>query len=152
MSANYFTEEQLYDLKLNPYVQKVSHSTITYTKEFKEKFAAEYAAGKPPSVILREYCFDPNVLGKRRKDSLIRRTKEYSLRNSGFDDTRAENSGRPITKDISVEERIRRLENQIKYLKQENEFLKKIEFLDRQKEWKEKRKQRQKQNSGLLKK
>lgn len=142
MGANHFTKEQLQDLRTNPYVQKVSKSTITYTKEFKEKFAAEYASGKPPSSILRECGFDPNVLGKRRKDSLVSRTKNYSSRVSGFNDTRVENSGRPLTKDLSDEEQIKKLENQVKYLKQENEFLKKIEFLDRQ----EKQKQRQKKN------
>jgi len=44
------------------------------------------------------------------------------------------------------------LEHQIRYLKQENEFLKKTEFLDKQAEWKENQKQRQKKNSDTSKK
>ncbi|MGH4121820.1 MAG: HTH domain-containing protein, partial [Clostridium sp.] len=38
MGKTYFTEEQQSNLRKNPYVQKVSAKSITYTKEFKEKF------------------------------------------------------------------------------------------------------------------
>lgn len=92
--------------------------------------------------------FDPSMLGKRRKDSLIRRVKEYSIREKGFEDTRGDNIGRPSTKELTDAERIARLEHQISYLKQENQFLKKIEFLDIQAEWKEKQKQHLKKNSN----
>ena len=45
MGRNYFTEEQQRELQKNPYIQKVSSKSITYTKEFKEKFEEEYRAG-----------------------------------------------------------------------------------------------------------
>jgi hypothetical protein len=78
--------------------------------------------------------------------------KKFELRSEGFEDTRKGNSGRPITKNLTDSERISRLEHEIRYLKQENEFLKKIEFLDRQAEWKEKQKQHRKKNSNSSKK
>lgn len=52
-------------------------------------------------------------------------------RPEGLADTRKGNSGRTSTRDLTMEEEIRRLKNKIQYLEQENEYLKKIRFLDR---------------------
>lgn len=65
-----------------------------------------------------------------------------SKREQGFSDTRKDASGRPSTKDLTTDEQIARLQHQVKYLKQENEFLKKINFLDRQAQWKYKQNQK----------
>ena len=147
MEQKRFTPDEQREIRANPYVARVSETTITYTKEFKERFALGYAAGKPPSIILRECGFDHTVLGRRRIDGLVRRTKTCSQRPEGFNDTRKENSGRQkIEKELTDAERIRRLEHQVRYLKQENEFLKKIRFLDRQAEWECKRKQDRKKS------
>lgn len=152
MGAKRFTPDEQRALKDNPYVEKVSETTITYTTEFKERFALEHAAGKPPAAILREYGFDTAVLGKKRKDSLVRRTREYSQRYSGFSDARKGSSGRPKIRELTDAENIQRLEHQVRYLKQENEFLKKIRFLDRQAEWEYNRKQGRKKNIESSKK
>ena len=48
----------------------------------------------------------------------------------GFSDTRQGSAGRPTTKHLASDEQTERLQHQIKYLKQENEFLKKVDFLD----------------------
>jgi len=152
VEAKIFTLEEQRELAANPYVEKVSETTITYTEKFKEEFAMDYAAGKGPSAILREHGFDPAVLGKDRKDGLVKRTKEYSLRIGGFGDARKENTERPRKKELTAGEKIQRLEQQVRYLKQENEFLKKIRFLDRQAEWEWKRKQNRKKNIELSKK
>lgn len=142
MGKNHFTEEQVYELRKNPYIEKVSSKTITYTKEFKERFEAEYRAGKLPSQILADMGIDHKVLGHRRKNSLVQRIKMYELRPEGFEDTRKNNSGRPSTKELSDTEKIKRLDQKIEYLKQENEFLKKNIQLDRETSWEYKRKHR----------
>jgi hypothetical protein len=152
MGVNHFTKEQQEELRKNPFIKKVSDKAITYTTEFRELFANEYRSGKIPSQILTECGIDHQLLGKRRKDGLVAMVKKFELRLDGFEDTRKDNSGRPVTKDLTDAERISRLEHQIKYLKQENEFLKKTEFLDRKAEWKKKRKQRQKKNSNSSRK
>jgi transposase-like protein len=131
MKKNYFTNEQQEQLRANPYIEKVSDTTITYTKEFRETFMAEYQTGKLPSQILREMDIDPRLLGKRRIDSIVHRSKQYELRPEGCEDTRCSNSGRPAIKDLSDPEKIKRLEQKIAYLKQENEFLKKNIQMDR---------------------
>lgn len=71
MGTNHFTEEQQSELRSNSYVQKISATTITYTKEFKERFEKEYRAGKFPTQILMDMGIDPRILGKRRKDGLV---------------------------------------------------------------------------------
>ena len=152
MGQRKFTPEEQEILRDNPYVEKVSEGVITYTKEFRERFAMEYATGKPPSIILRDCGFDHKMLGKKRQNSIVRRTKNYSQRIEGFGDIRKESSGRPRVKELSDSEKIQRLEHQVRYLKQENEFLKKIRFLDRQAEWECKRKQDRKKNMESSKK
>lgn len=142
MGKNHFTEKQIDELRKNPYIEKVSSKTITYTKEFKERFESEYRAGKLPSQILDGMGIDPKVLGRRRKNSLVQRIKMYELRPEGFEDTRKNNSGRPSTKELSDAEKIKRLEQKIEYLKQENEFLKKNTQLNREANWEYKRKHR----------
>ena len=139
MGTNRFTQEQIDFLRQNPYVGKISETTITYTTEFREKFAEEYNSGKPPSLILLEMDLNPHWLGKRRKDSIIRRVKAFELRSDGFKDTRSENSGRSPTKELTDFEKITRLKQKIEFLKQENDFLKKNIQLDRMVEWEYKR-------------
>ncbi|MCL1919341.1 MAG: hypothetical protein FWG14_13785 [Peptococcaceae bacterium] len=135
MGQKKFTPDEQRALRDNLYVARVSETTITYTAEFRERFALEYAAGKLPSVILRECGFDHRMLGRDRQRSLVKRTKKYAQRPGGFSDARKEGTGRPRVKELTDAEKIQRLEHEIRYLKQENEFLKKIKFLDRQAEW-----------------
>lgn len=139
MGKNCFTEEQQSELRKNPYVQKVSAKSITYTKEFKENFEEEYRAGKLPSIILDDMGLDHRLLGKKRKDSLVAQMKLYKLRPEGCEDTRKNNSGRPATKVLTDDEKIKRLEQKIAYLNQENEFLKKNIQMDRRANWEYKR-------------
>ena len=139
MERIYFTEEQQSELRKNVYIEKVSAKSITYTKEFREKFEEEYRAGKLPSQILAGMGIDHRILGKRRKNSIVARMKLYELRPEGYEDTRKNNSGLPSTKELTDSEKIRRIEQKIAYLNQENEFLKKNIQLDRQANWEYKR-------------
>lgn len=140
MGRNHFTEEQINELGKNLYIQKVSATSITYTTEFKERFEEEYRAGKLPSQILVGMGINPHVLGKARRKSLVQRIKMYETRPEGFADTRKNNSGRPSTKELTDAEKIKRLEQKIEYLKQENEFIKKNIQMDREANWEYKRK------------
>jgi len=139
MGINYFTEEQQKKLGENPYIKKISEKAITYTQEFKERFVDEYHSGKGPSQILADMGIDSRILGKKRKDSIVARMKKYELRTEGCEDIRKGNTGRPSTKDLSSDEKIKHLELKISYLNQENEFLKKNIQMDRQANWEYKR-------------
>jgi transposase len=148
MGRNHFTEEQQVILRKNPYVVKVSETSITYTDEFKERFYTEYKAGNWPSAILRAMGFDPRMLGKRRINHFVVDVKKYEALNGDFHDRRKDSSGRPKTKDLTPEEKISRLEHQVQYLKQENEFLKKINYVEKIAAWEAKRRQKRNTKSS----
>lgn len=127
----YFSEEEIRILESNPYTKKVSTSTITYTQEFREFFITEYRNGNTPANILRKAGFEPKMLGKERIHSLSKNIRRMADREEGVVDTRKGHSGRPTEKALTQDEQIKRLKQKVKYLEQENSFLKKIRFLDR---------------------
>lgn len=131
MSKKHFTLEEQEALKNNQYVENVSEKSITYTEKFKKIFFKEYQNGKGPSQIFREMGFDIEVLGRKRIKSTTTRVKNQSQRIAGFGDTRKNNSGRPSTKDLTVEEQLDWLKHRNALLEQENKFLKKVEQLER---------------------
>ena len=88
------------------------------------------------------------MLGRRRKDGFVAQMKIYELRPEGFEDTRKNHSGRPATKQLTDVEKIKRLDQKITYLNQENEFLKKNIQMDRQANWDYKRKHPSNTNSS----
>ena len=131
MGVNYFTDEQLKLLEKNPYVIKVSKKSITYSEEFKELYWIDYQNGMQPIEIFKKYGFDPYALGSKRRNNFTNRLKKQAVREAGFKDTRTENSGRPSIKDLSLEEQLERLEHKNKILQQENDFLKRVRFINR---------------------
>lgn len=146
MGVNYFTEDQIKHLRMNPYVKNVSEKAITYTEEFKEIFLAKYKQGMSPLAILRDLQFDVVALGESRITNLSNRIRKQSLRVEGFEDARKDNTGRPSTKELSIEETIKRKNDEIEYLKQKVEFLSDLRRLEREAMWKES-KSRKKKNS-----
>ena len=142
MGKNYFTSEQVEQLKKNKYVKHVSEKSITYTEEFKEVFIYEYNLGKIPSQILIEMGFDLKVLGRSRIDGISERVKKQAIRSEGFKDTRAEFSGRPRTKDLTQEELIERQKQEIELLKAKVEYLSLLKKAQREANWKAKSKKK----------
>lgn len=131
MSEKKFTKEQIEYLSKNQYVKHVSEKGITYTAEFKEYFIKEYEKGFLPTKIFESAGLPKSILGRDRIASSTSRFKQYSNRVEGFSDTRVGNSGRPITRNLTIEEKLKIAEDKIKYLQQENEFLKKIRSVER---------------------
>ena len=131
MGVNYFTDEQLRLLEENPYVVKVSKKSITYSEEFKELYWIDYQNGMQQIEIFKKYGFDPYALGSRRRDNFTDRLKKQAAREDGFKDTRSKNSGRPSTKELSLEEQLERLKHKNEILQQENDFLKRVRFINR---------------------
>ena len=131
MGVNYFTDEQLRLLEENPYVVKASKKSITYSEEFKELYWIDYQNGMQPIEIFKKYGFDPYALGSRRRDNFTNRLKKQAAREDGFKDTRSKNSGRPSTKELSLEVQLERLKHKNEVLQQENYFLKRVRFINR---------------------
>ena len=144
MGKNYFTLEQVEQLRKNKYVKHVSEKAITYTEEFKEIFILEYKSGKSPSQILTEMGFNCKVLGMTRIDGISKRTRKQSIRPEGFKDTRSTESGRPRTKDLTQEELIERQKQEIEILKAKVEFLSLLRRAEREAAWKESKSKKKK--------
>ena len=132
MSNILFDEEQQKQLRANHWVKSVTEKSISFTEDFKIYFINEYNLGKLPKQIFKDAGFDIIVLGDKRIEQCTARYKRQNKRIEGFHDTRANNSGRRIGKELSIEEENELLKKQNTKLQQELEFLKKMEYLARQ--------------------
>lgn len=132
MSNKLFTQKEIDFLSKNPYVKHISKKGITYTKEFKDIFIKEYNTGLyTVTMIFEKYGLSKDILGEVRIYSCSDRWRRQFNQLGCLEDTRTTKSGRPriykLTKDLELIQ----LKNKVKVLKQENEFLKKIQFLDK---------------------
>jgi len=133
MSNKIFTVTEIEILAQNQYIRSISEKAITYTDEFKRKFIAENEQGKNPREIFEDHGFDVTSLGTHRVRSASKRWRAAHKENGvlGLEDARKTNSGRPSTKNLSMEEKFARLQAQNLLLKAENELLKKIDIAER---------------------
>lgn len=129
-----FTEEEIQLLSKNKYVKNVSIKAITYTDEFKVLFIAERSKGKLPVNIFQDAGFDVDIIGKHRIWCASKRWRNNYNKNGelGLRDSRKLNSGRPLKRELTVEEIISKKDAEIAYWKAEAELLKKIELQERQ--------------------
>ena len=136
MSKIIFNEHQRRILVANPNVKSASDRSIQYKPEFKVLAVKENLSGKGPSQIFIENGFDLEMIGtKKASMSLSRWRKSYQLHGEDgfFEERRGKGStGRPSTKELSPEKKLKRAEARIKYLEAEVELLKKLEELERQ--------------------
>jgi hypothetical protein len=137
-----FTAEQMEKLKENPYVQEVTEQFVYFSVEFKQRFYSEFMSGKKPRKIIIGMGLDPELLGQSRINGIKQYVMRYAKRDKGFTDIlTSPEIYLPVRQ--TPEEKIRRLEHQLAYTRQELEFVKKIVTANReaQKEWKLKRRQ-----------
>ena len=129
--TNPFTREQMDHLRVNHYVQSVSTSTIRFTEEFKRYFYQRHKEGVSAQAILLECGIDPDILGQSRVDGLRYTINKHAKREEGFADNRQNNYRRPPKSgNETVETRIKQLEHELAYTRQEVEFLKKLQMAD----------------------
>jgi len=133
MTKKLFTEQEQDQLKCNPNVQAVSEKAITYTDEFKRHFITENEKGKLPREIFEAAGFEVELIGLERIKSSGKRWRvSYRLAGiEGLQDTRKTNSGRPLARELTLEEKFARLEAKNRLLEAENELLKKLDLLER---------------------
>jgi transposase len=136
MKKKLFSKSQMIELQKNPNVLRATEQAITYHPDFKVKAVLENIKGESPARIFMDHGFDLDTIGKGLpRQRLYQWRKIYnesgelglSLDNRGK--TRADRSS---SKELSVEEKLKKAEARIKYLEVENDFLKKLEELERQ--------------------
>ncbi len=125
------TKKEIESLRYNPNVKRVTAYTVCFTEEFRKKVYEEKKSGTPVAEILRRNGIDPEVLGDSRISGLSHTLHQEAIRSEGFSDLRTGNYRRPPkTGDETIEQRIKSLENELAYTRQEVEFLKKIQAAD----------------------
>ena len=134
MPRNYFTDEQIEELKKSPYVLKVSKTNVMFTDEFKNLYLDLLNSGLGPSMALKELGIDYKILGRRRRDDLTRRMKQFSKRPEGFSRKVNGSKGRSHKKKVpTFENETQAAEYYKEYslkLEQEIELLKKVRALE----------------------
>lgn len=127
-----YTAKEMKLLKANPYTFKVTKNKLYFTIEFKEAFWTAYQAGMAPRKILEDLGYDLEIFGQKQIDSIVQSIKRQAQSGSGFrqgeNRTRRKKDGLSIPKGTSPEskEALEGILNEVKYLRQEVEFLKKI--------------------------
>ena len=129
-----YTPKQIKELKNNPYTLNVTTHKLYFTAKFKEDFWVSYQAGNAPRKILKDFGYNLDFFEQKQIDSLTQRIKKQALSGEGFSE--GENhEKRTVLKatderDLSSPQSIERMQNELLYLRQEVEFLKKIIIAD----------------------
>ena len=129
MSAYIHSNEEIEGLSKNPYVERCTLKSITYTYEFKKKAVEQYNGGIGSKEIWKRAGFDISKWRKTYVKDCIKDWKNIVKKKGleGLAESRGKGSkGRPKIKGVSDAEKIKRLESQVKYLKAENDFLAKL--------------------------
>lgn len=132
-----FTQEQIKKLEKNPYTFKVTKSKLYFTAKFKEDFWISYQAGNAPRKIMQDLGYDLSLFTQKQIDNYVQRIKREALSGQGFHE--GENRERRVPMkatqedELSSPQSIERMQNELLYLRQEVEFLKKIITADNSK-------------------
>lgn len=133
MSKKIFTNQEILILSQNKYVKRVGPKGITYTNEMKQFAIAEWENGKNSTQIFEAAGFTKEILGSERIVQSLKRWKKAYKESGvmGLQDTRQGKSGRPLQRELSLEEQLERKEARIKFLEVQLEFQKKLDMIER---------------------
>ena len=143
--TNPLSKREVEELRKNPYIASVTANTIRFTEAFKKLAYEKKCQGVPVSKTMQLCGIDPEVLGASRVEGFRYTLNKKAKQENGFSDGRSENYRRPPkTGEETVEQRIRQLENELAYTRQEVEFLKKLQAanMEAQKQWESKHRQK----------
>ena len=127
-----YTAKEMKLLNANPYTFKATKSKLYFTIEFKEAFWTAYQAGMAPRKILEDLGYNLEMFGQKQIDSIVQSIKRQAQSGDGFrqgeNRTRRKKDELSIPEGTSVEsqEALTNILNEVKYLRQEVDFLKKI--------------------------
>ena len=135
MSNRKFTQEEMDILRANKYTYGVIPTVISFTAEFKQEFWYRLQQGKRGCDIVRELGYDPEMLGETRIQGIkqiVRSQAKAGAFKQGND--AVINNKHPDYSMLSEHQKIYALEREVLYLRQEIEFLKKIQKSDNRKD------------------
>lgn len=131
MKRKRFTDQEKQELLMNDNILKVGKSNATYCPKFKIHAVKEYKQGKTPTMIFVESEINLAILGKTQPEKCLNRWRKLSMqkgKESLLKETRGSSKvGRPRTRPLTLKE----AEAKIALLEAENEFLKKLDLIER---------------------
>jgi len=128
-----FTAEALAHLRKSRYIKSVNAKRIHFTVAFKEEFWDRYRNGEIPEEIIRSMDIDPEILGAGRIKGIVKRIRDQAATGTGFTEGHQwQDKNAPAEESHPVSKRLKRLEHESAYMKQELEFIKKIILADRE--------------------
>lgn len=145
MSKKLISKEDIAKLHTSPYIIAVSQRSISFSVEFKHLAYEQIFAGKTMRSIFVENGIDPDILGDKRIQNFRYWLKRNADRDVGFENLRTNNYRRPPeSREATLENRVRDLEHELAYTRQEVEFLKKVQQADMEarKQWGSERRQK----------
>ena len=122
-----YTRKQIKELKSNPYTLQVSDKRIFFTIEFKKIFWKKYQAGMSPRSIFKELDYNLDYFGQKQIDSIVQKVKKEALAGEfteGYSRINRIKINEPSS-DITPQN-IKQMQNELLYLRQEVDFLKKV--------------------------
>ena len=143
--TNPLSKREIEELRRSPHIVSVSANTVRFTEEFKELAYEAKTLGISVAETMRRNGIDPDILGQSRVEGFSYTLNKKAKQESGFADGRSENYRRPPkTGEETVDQRLRQLENELAYTRQEVEFLKKLQAanMEAQKQWESKHRQK----------
>lgn len=126
MKIKEFTEEEMDQLRRSEYILDVTPQFVYYSASFKARFYEEYQAGRKPRQIIDEMGIDTKILGQTRVNGIKRRVLRDVHTGKGYTEKTSEACANQTGHPLSPESRIKRLEHELAYTRQELEFIKKI--------------------------
>ena len=133
MPKKVFTGAEINTLRDNPYTLKVSPQEIRFTYEFQLLVLKQHFEERiPTATVFREAGYDPKLLGTHRMECIVRRIHLESMSEEGLKKpkkSREQELNAYETKELEKQQMrktIRELQEEVQYLHQQIEFLKKI--------------------------
>lgn len=116
MKKRQFTEEERAKLSNNHFVYSVGKVSVFYTDDFKQKALKEYQKGKSAKQIFIDAGIDINVIGHKNPIYCLSEWRKNT---------------QVATKRKDQCKKLKNAYDKITYLEAENEFLKKLEALEK---------------------
>ncbi len=117
-----FTQEQIDILLQNPNVESISSNTIRFTSEFNELALRKDKEGVSSSQIFKDAGFDLKILGKKVPKTCL---GNWRFRKKHIN----KNNTKYLAREVKKNKALKSILEENRYLKAENEFLKKLRAL-----------------------
>ena len=125
-----FTPTQKEILQANPFTLFVDERQIRFTLEFKEYLLSEREKnGTPWKEVFRKAGYDPDILGEQRITKAVTSIRKEAASERGLHETISKKTQVKINEKQKEKVAIRDLQQEVIRLRQEVEFLKKIQML-----------------------